>query len=311
MAAVAPNLAAKLRRNVLTWHEWIEVSTQLYAIINDRRDHRLEGWRESGHEIVQYRVGDQFLDEARFLALPAPVGCDIEAWARSLAEAGQTSTRLLSPAEVWRAGRHELTPLPTYGIAAILGPELGREQKVDAGEFVWEDADLGAGEWRYFARITTPEGRKQNLPSGEIFQVYPNPFLREELCVADAKGRFLGVAQRHDKACRADAEAMQEQFKTIAVHMADEKAALNRMVAPLAQERLDLQRHNQDVAAEAAKIARGPQVSTRRTAAIARTQEVTAEDFAAATDTEMTATAAPFSAEEIADLFSDPRPDES
>jgi hypothetical protein len=29
--------------------------------------------------------------------------------------------------------------------------------------------------------------------------VFPNPFLRDELCVADAKGRYLGVARRHDR----------------------------------------------------------------------------------------------------------------
>ncbi len=311
IAAVAPDLADTLQRPVLTWHEWIGCADRLYAIINDRRDHRLEGWRECGHEVVQYLVGQQLLDQKDFLALPAPAGCDIAAWGRSLAEAGQSRTRLLSPAEVWRQGRRELTPLPAQGVALILGPDLAREQRVDAGEFLWEDADLGPGEWRYFARITTPEGRKQHLPNGERFQIFPNPFLRDELCVADAKGRYLGVAERHDRASRADAEALQGQFKRVAEHEADKRADLNRAIAPLAQERLDLKRHNAGVAAEAARLARGPQVSTRRTAAIARDQEISAEDLAAATEHTPGEAPQQFSAEEIADLFADPRPEQT
>lgn len=307
---VAPDLVAKLQSPVLTWHDWIACADRLYSIINDRQDHRLEGWREAGHEVVQYLVGQQLLDQEQFLALPAPTGCDIAAWGRSLAEAGQTRTRLLSPAEVWRQGRRELTQLPAQGVALILGPDLAREQRVDAGEFVWEDADLGPGEWRYFARIVTPEGQKRNLPNGETYQIFPNPFLRDELCVADAKGRYLGVAERHDRACRSDAEALQGQFKAVAEHEAESRADLNRAIAPLAQERLDLRRHNADVAAEAARIARGPQASTRRTTAIARDQEVTAEDLAAATAHAPDADQQ-FSAEEIANLFADPRPDES
>lgn len=267
LARSAPDLAEKLCNPTGLWFDFVDAADRIYAIINSRRDHRLEGWSECGHEVVQYLVGQQLLDEEQFLALPAPTGTDITAWGRSLAVAGHTKTRLRSPAEVWARGRRELTPLPTQGVALILGDELAREQKVEAGEFVWADADLGPGEWRYFAEITTPEGRRETLRNGETYQVFPNPFLRDELCVADAKGRYLGVARRHDRACRADAEAMKEQFKAVAHAEADHLAELNRAMAPVAADRLTLRQHNAAVKAAAADRAKRLGFGTKAAAA--------------------------------------------
>lgn len=252
LAVVAPNYADRLRRPVLLYHEFADLNDRKVAIINERRDHHLEGWAESGHKVVQYLLGGQALDEAQFLALPAPAGSDIVAWGRTLAEQGCTRTRLKSPAEVWRDGRGELTRLPAHGVSLILGPELAREERVQAGEFIWRDAELGVlSEWRYFAEVTGPNGLRQLLREGETYLVHPNPFAFDELCVSDAQGRYLGVARRHDRICRAAAEAMQEEFKRIKHHEAELQAELARKAGPITHERIELRRHNAEVLHEA------------------------------------------------------------
>lgn len=232
---LVPRMEARLRSPVLTFHEFYDTCETIYREINSRQDHALEGWRECGHEVVQYLLGRQLLDQEEFLALPLP---EVSALGERLALDGQTRTRLRSPAEVLAAGRRELVPLPTHGISLILGRDLGREQKVEAGEFVWEDADLAPGEWRYFAQITTPEGRRELLKNGETYLVHANPFSPEELAVSDAKGRFLGVAPRHARANRADREAMQEQFKRIAEHEAELQDQLAEKTEPMLRERM-------------------------------------------------------------------------
>lgn len=247
LAQVAPQAADLLRRPVMIYADFLALVDQVYGLINEREDHALEGWRESGHETVQYILGERLLDQDHFLALPVPPGADHRAWGRALAEAGQTKTRLLTPGEVWRKQRHELTRLPTHGVALLLGPDLGREQRLEAGEFVWEDAQLGPGEWRYYGEITTPEGRRELLRNGETYLVHANPFASAELCVSDAKGRFLGVARRHERANRADAAALAKQFGEVRHHEAELRAELARKAAPLTRERIELVRHNAEV----------------------------------------------------------------
>jgi hypothetical protein len=251
LALVAPELATRLERPVQTYHEFAELCDRVYWQINTRRDHALEGWRECGHEVVQYLLGKQLLDEADFLALPPPEGVTMAQWGRALAMRGQTRTRLLSPAEVAARGRSELSRLPSHGVSIILGPDLAREQTVEAGELVWSDPEIHVGELRYFAEITTPEGRREILRNGETYLVHANPFLLDELCVADAKGRHLGVCRRHDRANRADREAMQKQFAAVAEHEAQLMDELAKKAEPLLLERMGAKKANVSTLREA------------------------------------------------------------
>lgn len=239
LALFAPELAARVAKPVQTYHEFVELCDRVYGFMNTRRDHALEGWRECGHEIVQYLLGNTLLDEREFLALPPPPNVEIAEWGRSFAQRGLTRTRLLSPAEVAAAGRKELTRLPTHGVSLILGPDLGREQCVEAGEFTWRDPDISQGELCYFAEITTPEGRRELLRNGEKYLVHANPFWLDELCVSDAKGRFMGVARRHDRANRADREQMAEQYKQIAAHEAQLMDELAKTAEPILRARME------------------------------------------------------------------------
>lgn len=244
LAIVAPHLVPYVLRPDMPLARFEELLDRTYAMINARRDHELEGWAQCGHVSTGYLIGEQLAPVEALVPYAAAAGLTVAEYGRRLGDSGLARNLVLSPADVWAQGRRELSPLPSHGVAAILGNDLAIERKVTAGEFVFEDAELGLGEHRFWGLVTSPEGARTYLPNGETFQVQGNPWAPDELCVWDAKGRFLGIAARHHRENRADAEAMQRQFKAVADYDAELRAGLNRKTKPMSQERLDLREHN-------------------------------------------------------------------
>lgn len=186
---------------------------QVYRVINDRTEHELEGWERCGHMQIQYRLSptaEQWLGPGEFLALP-------EASRQMLQQVVVEDSRYfrlqrMSPAAVFARADRELLRIPDYLVAEILGRDLAREQACDEFCFEFEDVAVAPEAVRYRSLIVDAQGREQVLRPDK-YMVFVNPFCPSALFVHDAKGVYLGKAERVVRASRGDYDATVEQWR--------------------------------------------------------------------------------------------------
>lgn len=165
--------------------------------LNARTDHNLEGWKKLGFFITEYTAvpgSDQWLTPEQFLALPESSQQILAA--NAYAEPNLWSNkRNLSPWEIWEPAMSNMLRIPDHTVAELLGPSFAREEVVKRKFFHWHDQTTEAEELIYESRILTPEGTYRELPNGEKYSVFSNPFEDRWLFVTDARGIYLGKAE--------------------------------------------------------------------------------------------------------------------
>lgn len=213
-----PEFAAMLKLPTLEYHtQLVPAVNHVLDQINKRTEHTIEGWEKCGWLLRHYRMTPDSLEwknDAELLALPAPVRAAYLHMAELDARCFQP--RKLSPHEVFtmrhRAAQQagELVEVPPFVIAEILYDDLAQPKKVGSSEpgmFTITDSTIAPGEMLFESRITTPEGREEELRDGETYEVVLNPFDTRHLYVFSAtraRGSFLGLAPRYDRITRGD-----------------------------------------------------------------------------------------------------------
>lgn len=270
-AAHMPAATARcLAYDILTTEQLMDVLSYYYSYMECETDHDLEGWEESGHIVQELELAGRWITQADLLALP-PAQHDM---ALALLGSGQLRTRprKMSRREVWDTDANSLVRIPPYGVCEILGEDLSEERSVADHMFEFEDAEVGPGIHRYPAIVETIDGHMLELREGEKFQAFVNPFAPQHLFVRDAKGRYIGLADRSLKPCRADYAGTQRAkvsaFKTEAKLLRD----LRERQIPAAKARTDRAKHN----ASLLKIEPGRQadLSERADAALDRANTI-------------------------------------
>ena len=203
IAKVAPERLDLLKLPALDFHtQFIPLLQDYYTHgLNNRTDHALQGWAELGHLVTEYTTlpgSEQFLSAAQFLALPDDSQAIISGAAKSDPQTW-TRKRNLSPAEVWKPALGSMLKLPDYILGDILSQDLAREEKVKGSFFKFRDQGTTDIEHIYEARIYTPEGAVRELPHGEKFQVFANPFSPRWLQVHNARGQYLGKCELYKR----------------------------------------------------------------------------------------------------------------
>jgi hypothetical protein len=203
IAKVAPERLDLLKLPALDFHtQFIPLLQDYYTHgLNNRTDHALQGWAELGHLVTEYTTlpgSEQFLSAAQFLALPDDSQAIISGAAKSDPQTW-TRKRNLSPAEVWKPALGSMLKLPDYILGDILSQDLAREEKVKGSFFKFRDQGTTDIEHIYEARIYTPEGAVRELPHGEKFQVFANPFSPRWLHVHNARGQYLGKCELYKR----------------------------------------------------------------------------------------------------------------
>jgi hypothetical protein len=264
-------LAADLRFPFLDYEtQFCQALLDIYTMINRRTDHELEGWIESGHQIIEYRLSasaDQWLAPGEYLGLTMREQQAIATLATA-DPAAYTRTRLLSPGEVWESGSANsgMTRIPDPVIAEILmGPEGRdtREATVDAGYLLFHDQTIAPGELRYLSRMTDPAGRIGELPAGETYQVVLNPFRLDDLYILDARGGYLGKCKRDHRVNRFDQQSVTAKFAEVKLRESELLAPLRARHSNLSDETLALRRHNLAIAEAEARQAAGTRAQTQ------------------------------------------------
>ena len=150
---------------------------------------------------------------------------------------GAAETRVIrqSPRQVFNAGKSGLRRLSPEAIAMVLGPQCGREVKVDKGLIEFQDQLVGPGRLRYDA----PQFRE-----GEKYRAVLNPMDTAQVYLFDAKGRFVGSCRRWDSPTRDDAEALQRAMGRARKRESDLLAPLAQRGAALTRQRIQEAREN-------------------------------------------------------------------
>lgn len=125
LSQLSPERAAMLQWPLLTLQQFRVIAAEIYARINARTDHDLEGW--DMHYVPDRQIPGKM--------------------------------RRLSPSEVYRAGARELIQLSPRAVAMILGLDNRVERTTRRGIFEFSDGEISGDVLRYEARHL-PEGEK-------------------------------------------------------------------------------------------------------------------------------------------------------
>ncbi len=246
LALTKPERVALIRLPALEYHaEFLPLLSDIYAQINGRDWHQLEGWNECGHFTIDYRLApdtDHWISRDQFLSLPPTTRELLQSAAT--ADARFLRQRKLSPAEVHAQNRPALVRIPAYVVAEILGLDFAREERVEGSYFEFTDTEIAPEELRFEARIRTPEGREIELTDRERYQVFVNPLAPDQLFVHDARGVHLGIAKRVQKVCRADVEALQRAHGRAKQRLADKLAPVRARHADITEQAIENARIN-------------------------------------------------------------------
>lgn len=266
-----PQHAAMLKLPTLEFHtQLVPAINHILGIINDRTDHNLEGWAESGFITKSYRLAadsQEWKTDADLMLLPAPVR---DAYLHMAAEDKRCFLpRKLSPAEVFSMGQRsaETVAVPQSVIAEILYEDLARPERVDHSAFSFMDAEIAPHELHYESRVLTPQGREIELSDRETYEVVCNPFDLRHLYVFSGKnsrGAFLGTSRRIERVMRGDQDAAERAFGRSKQRLADQLHDTRRRHSSTTRAAADRFAHNATVAARYTKTL---QDTTRRATA--------------------------------------------
>lgn len=173
VSLLPPERAEWLRHKLCMMHQFRLLVEEVYARINARRDHDLEGWDE------------RWVHDPR---------------------AGRM--RKLSPVEVFTPGARMMQPLNLATVALILAggdglAKLGRERTVRSGMFELNDGEVSGDALRFDA---------SELSDREKYMTVLNPFDAGRLFIYDASGGFVTAAKRIYSVNRADVEAIERRM---------------------------------------------------------------------------------------------------
>lgn len=245
LARTKPERAALIKLPLLEYHsQFVPLVRDIYALINLRNWHELEGWSECGHITIEFRLAPDAMDwvsASDVALLPEQTRGLLSELARQ--DQRYMRQRKLSPMEIWRPGRAGLSKIPAWVVADLLGEDCAVERSCAGSYFVFEDSDLSPEPVRYEARVVTPEGRERELPAGK-YMTFVNPFDISMLFVHDARGRHIGVAPRVMRVCRGDAEALKQRWGHNHRRLAELLTPIRARHADLTREAAERDAHN-------------------------------------------------------------------
>lgn len=238
-------LARKLWFPVLSFREFSGILAQVYARLNARTDHDLEGWEESGY-VEQVFVPGPGLPAMPLEALYAAPEKYAGAIALANADPGRyVRQEKLSPAAVWAKARSGLVRLPLVHAPAILGPGNAFPVTVNRANELWVSFPATRERVRFSPELhefSSPLSRV--LRAGESYTLYPlsgSPVA--VVCTAD-DGRPIGYVAQFSPASHADRESILRQVGQTEHVRALLERDMRERHAPDADEIAAMKRHN-------------------------------------------------------------------
>lgn len=244
-----------MRRPYLDWGTFVQLAMRAYDRIDNRTQHKLQGWEEAGLMTQEYRLEIRpeepeggWLPIERLMAMPDDQRLAVQAYLEADA-INRIRPRRMSPLEVKQLQAHELTRLEPAIISQLLPPRppFATEREVNqSGLFVFEDANIRPGKLRFHA-IAHLGGRDYPKRSGEKFMTMINPVRPNALYLFDASGRYKGACPEWDTIDAADTAAIHRQQGKVERELVRKLAPVARAGAKLAEKRATDTQHNAGV----------------------------------------------------------------
>lgn len=217
--------ADMLKSPFLDFYQFSLILRDVYAIINNRTNHMLEGWRECGHMIREYALAEGVWTPENKLPDPTRGQAELQAWqairALVLADPSRLRETRLSPSAVWEQGKKQLWRIPLDLYVTLLGQEKVRTLTVKRGYMTLQDKTLSPEPRIYHAYYTDlDDGRRHEL-ADDKHDVVINPFKPASVIVLDKRGGILGAAPLSVAAPRHDEDAVKSQMGLISSRRAD------------------------------------------------------------------------------------------
>ena len=230
MAALPSERAAMLRLPFLEVNQAKWLVEEITERINQRTEHDLEGWLEAGLTTMDFELPDiGVISAQKFLAMPA----DKQAMLKALAT---PVPRLMSPREVFDAGRPRLIRLRPEQTALLLRDATGREVIVGKDHLItFEDENISSEPLRFLAHHFAP---------GDKFTAVVNPMSPHTAHLFDARGAWVGVVTAWQTICRNDVAGLERQMGAARKVEAELLAPLAATGARLTKERLEAAQNN-------------------------------------------------------------------
>jgi hypothetical protein len=235
--ALPADRAELLRLGLLKLDEAIFALDAIIEVMcNCRTDHDLEGWRECGHYVTEWRANPQ-LPWQRVEALLEYAELERSAIAAQLANHPELKReRALSPREVFDAGSSNFKKIPLAVGALLMGDLDGAETSVKEGCLtlmvpeINPDAPISFGLTRRDGR-----GTEDILRDGQKFMVRVNCMDPRFCWLYNADGSFAGCAPLYARVKRGDTKGLQQAFARKQAALAPLRAEAQKAAAPLTQ----------------------------------------------------------------------------
>lgn len=233
MMALPPERAEALRLPFLEVNQAKWLVEEIMERINQRTEHELEGWLESGLTTMDFILPDVGTITAKsFLAMPPEKQAVLQSVATPV-------PRKMSPREVFDAGRSRLVRLRPEQTAMLLRDVAGREVTVGRDHLItFEDETISPAPLRFLAHHFAP---------GDKFTAVVNPMSPHTAHLFNARGGWVGVVTAWQTIQHGDVAALTRQLGAARKVEGELLAPLAATGARMIKQRIEDAQHNSEV----------------------------------------------------------------
>ena len=250
-----------IRSELFTAAEFGWFSHLAYQALNERTEHRIQGWEDCGFVVPAWRWAEDppemWRTREELAALPQHLIDHANHQARL--DPSLRKPMRLSPADAM----HSVSDDPsirrmTREDAVLLIPiEWAHPVRVrDKHEIVIADPMLSTEPLVYFSELTNANGRKEYLQPGDNVLAHVNPFDLDRLLILDQSGRYIGTVVRSVRTGR-DKETVELMFRERARISGNLGARTRHAMSPIANQRQIDKAANDDLITKARLMAEG------------------------------------------------------
>lgn len=246
LAILPKEKADAMRFNLLQHDEAMLSLDAVTEVINTRRDHHLQGWRESKNIIAGFRLAEHLPFEP---VTTLEDFSDAEREHYGMLIKSNPNLRgeiVLSPREVYSKGREKLQRI-TPAQAALLMAMVDSDQaeSVKGGLLEVNVPEVNPDEpLQYGPFLRDCDGRQETMRNDDKYLVRVNPFMPDTAFLFDAKNGFVGFTKRYSRTHRGDVDALQEKFKTKAKVVSDWTREARKVATPITKRAAEIAANN-------------------------------------------------------------------